>query len=50
MHFIQVFTAALQVKCCFTDIPFTPDMVVIGILLSSVSQATDDVRRDGTTG
>ena len=35
---------------CFTDIPFTPDMVVIGIILSSVSQATGDVRGDGTTG
>ena len=40
----------LRLNAVCTDTPFTPDMVVINRLLSSVNIVNDDVRGDGTTG
>ena len=40
----------LRLNAISTDTLFTPDMVVMDRLLSSVNIATDDVRGDGTSG
>ena len=40
----------LRLNAVCTDTPFTPDMVVINRLLSSVNIVNDDVRDNGTTG